>query len=229
MKPLLSTLSPRAKSFGPFLCHLGHTIINFGKWNGSFRWGLNWTFINLMSLLACIGKKNTHSVILVQTDTLEYRYLQYLANTQLTHLQRIRTFTTRRLAYTNNPTPKQQSAFSRSFSFLNYAMLEASATQSFADGLFSVCARFYARFASLMGHTSLILLCLVVLVPYPLGPTPNEREQPTLQHSNTTLCSSYAPVLTLVSPRGSILSRLPFHNVIRYGRNPGLCCFWRDF
>lgn len=190
---------PQARSFGHFLCHLGRTTINFGKWNGLFRWGLNWIFISLMSLLACTGR-HTHSAIPIQTDTIEHRYLQYLTNTRLTHLQRIRTFTTRRLAYINNPTPKQQSAFSRSFSFFNYAMLEASATQSFADGLFSVCPRLYARFASLIGLTSLILHCIVVLVPYPLGPTPNERERPTLQHSSTTLCPAHAPVLTFVSP-----------------------------
>lgn len=44
-------------------------------------------------------------------------------------------FTTRSFARLPAPTSKQSAAFSRSFSFLKFAMLEASAIQSFADGL----------------------------------------------------------------------------------------------
>lgn len=43
-------------------------------------------------------------------------------------------------AYSRIPTPtiKESAAFSRSYSFLGFAMLEASAVQSFADGLSQV-------------------------------------------------------------------------------------------
>ncbi|MCJ1390800.1 hypothetical protein MMC18_003661 [Xylographa bjoerkii] len=65
-----------------------------------------------------------------------YWYLQYLANTRLQHLQRIRTFTVRRVNLVERPTPEQTAAFTQSLSFLSFSMLEASATQSFADALF---------------------------------------------------------------------------------------------
>ena len=64
-----------------------------------------------------------------------HRYLQHLASTRLQHLERIRTFSTHRLKRIAKPTLKQKTSFRRSFSFLDYATLEASATQSFAEGL----------------------------------------------------------------------------------------------
>ncbi|MCJ1415382.1 hypothetical protein MMC32_001714 [Xylographa parallela] len=72
-----------------------------------------------------------------RTDELAgmYWYLQYLANFRLQHLQRIRTFTLRRVNLIEQPTPEQTAAFSQSLSFLNFSMLETSATQSFADAL----------------------------------------------------------------------------------------------
>ena len=63
------------------------------------------------------------------------RYLQYLANIRLQHLQRIRTFTIRRVNLVEEPTSEQTAAFTQSLSFLSFSMLEASATQSFADSL----------------------------------------------------------------------------------------------
>lgn len=64
-----------------------------------------------------------------------YWYLQHLASTRIQHLERIRTFTLHRLKGIAKLTTTEKAAFSRSFSFLEFAMLEASATQSFADGL----------------------------------------------------------------------------------------------
>ncbi|MCJ1483161.1 hypothetical protein MMC06_003328 [Schaereria dolodes] len=64
-----------------------------------------------------------------------YWYLQHLAQTRLQHLERIRTFTNRRFTRLFKPNSQQEASFTRSFSFLNYAMLEASAIQSFADAL----------------------------------------------------------------------------------------------
>lgn len=64
-----------------------------------------------------------------------YWYLQHLASTRLQHIERIRTFSAHRLKRIANPTLKQKTSFRRSFSFLDFATLEASATQSFAEGL----------------------------------------------------------------------------------------------
>ncbi len=72
------------------------------------------------------------------TDLIEFlglRYLQHLASTRLQHLDRIRVFTNRASALILKPSPKQSSSFARSFSFLDLAMLEASAIQNLADGL----------------------------------------------------------------------------------------------
>ena len=63
------------------------------------------------------------------------RYLQHLASTRLQHIERIRTFSTHRLKRIAKPTLKQKASFRRSFSFLDFATLEASATRSFAEGL----------------------------------------------------------------------------------------------
>ena len=70
-------------------------------------------------------------VLISNTD----RYLQHLASTRLQHLERIRMFTTRAFRRFSKPSSKTSAAFSRSFSFLDFAVLEASAIQSFADGL----------------------------------------------------------------------------------------------
>ena len=64
-----------------------------------------------------------------------FRYLQHLASTRLHHIERIRTFSMHRLKRIAKPTLKQKASFRRSFSFLDFAALEASATQSFAEGL----------------------------------------------------------------------------------------------
>lgn len=64
-----------------------------------------------------------------------YWYLQHLANNRLQHIERIRNFSTHRLKRIAKPTLKQKTLFRRSFSFLDFATLEASATQSFAKGL----------------------------------------------------------------------------------------------
>lgn len=63
------------------------------------------------------------------------RYLQHLASTRLQHLERIRTFTNRRLARMSKLSQDQQEFFSRSFTYISFAALEASAIQLFADGL----------------------------------------------------------------------------------------------
>ncbi|KAI9836202.1 MAG: hypothetical protein M1819_001539 [Sarea resinae] len=64
-----------------------------------------------------------------------YWYLQHLIQTRVHHLSRIRGFTTRRLARLSKPTRAQKDAFASSLSFINVSMLEASATQGFADAL----------------------------------------------------------------------------------------------
>ena len=64
-----------------------------------------------------------------------YWYLQRLASTRIQHLERIRTFTLRRFRCLTQSTTEEDKAYSRSLSFLEFSILEASATQSFADGL----------------------------------------------------------------------------------------------
>ena len=83
------------------------------------------------------------------------RYLQYLANFRLQHLQRIRTFTSRRKTLLERPTPEQTAAFSQSLSFITFSMLEASATQSFADALSCVSQIRLAKFRVFPLPTSL--------------------------------------------------------------------------
>lgn len=83
------------------------------------------------------GLKLLHRLC-VRAETVIHRYLQHLASTRLQHLERIRTFSTHRLKRIGKPTLKQKTSFRRSFSFLDFATLEASATQSFAEGLSSV-------------------------------------------------------------------------------------------
>ena len=71
----------------------------------------------------------------VSAEAAIYRYLQHLASTRLRHIERIRTFSMHRLKHIAKPTHKQRISFRRSFSFLDFATLEASAIQSFAEGL----------------------------------------------------------------------------------------------
>jgi len=63
------------------------------------------------------------------------RYLHYLSDIRVQHLQRIHIFTSRRVKETKRPTSQQTAAFSLSLSFLDFASLGASATQSLADAL----------------------------------------------------------------------------------------------
>ena len=79
----------------------------------------------------------------VWAETVDFRYLQHLASTRLQHLERIRTFSLHRLKRISKPTLQQKTSFRRSFSFLDFAMLEASATQSFAEGLSCVSPTAY--------------------------------------------------------------------------------------
>lgn len=64
-----------------------------------------------------------------------YWYLQHVTSTRIQHLERIRSFAIRRIKYIAKSTIEEKTAYSRSLSFLDFAVLEASATQAFADGL----------------------------------------------------------------------------------------------
>lgn len=94
-----------------------------------------------------------------------YWYLQHLASTRLQHIERIRTFSTHRLKRIAKPTLKQKISFRRSFAFLDFAALEASATQSFAEGL--------SCLFSFLAHLGLI--------PVPYHPLPYST--PALRYS----------------------------------------------
>lgn len=95
--------------------------------------GMYWYVSIMMVSLSCF------SGVELDSDIREHRYLNHIAQTRLQHLQRIRTFTTRRFSRLTNPTSETKAAFKRSLSFLDFAMLETSATQSFADALACVC------------------------------------------------------------------------------------------
>lgn len=82
--------------------------------------------------------RTSRSVYLLDPSGL--RYLQHLANTRLQHVERIRIFTSRAFGRISKPSGEESSSFGRSFSFLGFAMLEASAIQAFADGLSCVSA-----------------------------------------------------------------------------------------
>ncbi|KAI9787352.1 MAG: hypothetical protein M1816_007638 [Peltula sp. TS41687] len=65
-----------------------------------------------------------------------YWHLQYLAQTRISHLERIRGFVTRKLkSIPETLTPEMKEAFTTSLSFLNFSLLEASACYYFAHGL----------------------------------------------------------------------------------------------
>lgn len=67
-----------------------------------------------------------------------YWYLQSLAQTRVRHIERIRGFTMRRFTSSNRsrglPSQKEL-GFAKALSYTNYSMLEATATQGFADAL----------------------------------------------------------------------------------------------
>jgi N-alpha-acetyltransferase 35, NatC auxiliary subunit len=67
-----------------------------------------------------------------------YWYLQHLTQTRIRHTERIRGFTMRRFTASGQArsVPSQKDiGFGKSLSFINYSMLEATATQGFADAL----------------------------------------------------------------------------------------------
>lgn len=67
-----------------------------------------------------------------------YWYLQHLAQTRVRHTERIRGFTMRRFTASRQARsmPSQKDlGFGRALSYINYSMLEATATQGFADAL----------------------------------------------------------------------------------------------
>ena len=66
------------------------------------------------------------------------RYLQYIEDTRISHLERIRGFVTRKFKGITRVTADVKEAFANSLSFLNFSLLEASACLDFADGLFYV-------------------------------------------------------------------------------------------
>lgn len=74
-----------------------------------------------------------------------YWYLQNLTQTRLRHLERIRGFIMRRFAATGKDRKaSSQTGFGRALSFINFSMLEATATQALADalsGLYVVLSR----------------------------------------------------------------------------------------
>lgn len=136
----LSERKKQKRTSGLSLFHHGHIITSCTRWSGSLNLALNWIYINSTSWRACIGNLSflVHFGYKPATFLIIPRYLQYLASTRLQHLERIQMFTAHAYSRIPKPTIKESAAFSRSYSFLGFAMLEASAVQSFADGLSQV-------------------------------------------------------------------------------------------
>ena len=135
--------TPQEKRCGHFPCHLGHMYRNFAICNGLFSLVSSFRSTNPMRWLACIGKLGTRKKQFTPSTcgkslTFRGRYLQHIVNTLFQHIERIQSFTTRSFNQIGRPNPTQAAAFKKSFSFLSFTMLEASATQSLADSLSSV-------------------------------------------------------------------------------------------
>lgn len=130
----------RRRKFGRFRCHLGHITISYVRWSGSSSLALSWTSIKWMNWQACIGMP-IHSTCLCFSRLADWvsflglRYLQHLAHTRFQHVERIRLFTLRAFERISKPSAEESSSFERSFSFLDLALVEASAIQTFAEGL----------------------------------------------------------------------------------------------
>ena len=134
-----------------------------------------------------------------------HRYLQHLASIRLQHLERIRTFSMHRLKRIAKPTHKQKTSFRRSFSFLDFAMLEASATQSFAEGL--SCVSPTPRSLHLQNLPNVLTTVASAFLVLGLSGAYSFRIPPaTIQHTCASLSSPHAPISVSVSARGTILS-----------------------
>lgn len=201
------------KTSGLSLFHHGHIITSCTRWSGSLNLALNWIYINSTSWRACIGNLPflAHFGNKPATFLLVPRYLQYLANTRLQHLERIQMFTAHAYSRISKPTIKESAAFSRSYSFLGFAMLEASAVQSFADGLSQVRKTHWIwiwLFCSFqLGATSRMLTWYpqaLLLSNLPRPPSISIRVCP-LQHAFSALLPSDATIPTHSSTPSAIL------------------------
>lgn len=68
-----------------------------------------------------------------------FRYLRYLCDTRICHLERMRGCVTRKLKSITRLNDHEGDAFTRCLSFLEFSLLEATACLEFAGGLSWVC------------------------------------------------------------------------------------------
>ena len=96
------------------------------------------------------------------------RYLQYLASTRIQQLERIRTFVIHNLEQSSKscPTTKQNVAFQRTLSYIDFAVLEASAKRSFADGIACVSYIHFIADAFLSTSACLLVPAFFFLITY---------------------------------------------------------------
>lgn len=132
------------------------------------------------------------------------RYLQHIASTRVQHLERIRTFVTQNLSAISEPTSEQKTAFRNSLSFLDYSILEASATQSFADGLSCVSSKPIPLECLSKSRTA---YSKNLDVFFPLACRSHTASLPgnALQHTGIPLHTENAPIFIDVSPRDTYL------------------------
>jgi len=142
------------------------------------------------------------SAILISVVTIpdHSRYLQHLASTRFQHLERIRTFTNRRLAQMSKLSQDQKESFSRSFDYISFAAKEASAIQSFADGL--SCVRRSLAIQKLTDYDIALLITRTSLN------TAKSIWTFSLQLRSASLCPPYATFHAPVHPRSTKLYRI---------------------
>lgn len=90
---------------------------------------------------------------------------------------------------------QQSEAYRRSFSFLDFAMLEASATQLFGEGLSCVSSPIQPQQIPID-----MLPFAALLFPGASRPDSASLSQAPIQHTRITLRIANAPILVHVSP-----------------------------
>ena len=123
------------KNYGHSHYRHGSTTISFGRWNGSSSLALNCISTKIANWLECTGKSCISLPSHPMVVDFDVRYLHYLSDVRVQHLQRICTFASHRMKETKKPNSERKAAFNLSLSFLKFAIREASATQSLADAL----------------------------------------------------------------------------------------------
>ena len=130
------------------------------------------------------------------------RYLSHVAAAIIQHIERIQTFVARRLGQSKKYNASQKQSFKDCISFLDVAILGASATQWFAIGLSKarkkrLSASFqYANVTSTAVHR--------LIAPFP---SDKQGTSSTVQYARASPQPATAAFHAALNPRGAILRR----------------------